>query len=63
MAAFRATGHTDFVDTLLPKAIANFKTVGIYEDVNIDNTTSSHGVLNYTASATNTVAAIRLLIP
>ena len=60
-SAMLATGHADFLTTLLTEALADFKAHGIYEDVDYGRPATSHGVLNYTASATNALWAAKLL--
>jgi hypothetical protein len=55
--ALVATGHTDFARQLLGECIDDFKTHGIYEDVDYGTPATSRGVLNYTASATNVLKA------
>ena len=64
--AMLQTGHEDFAQSLLADAIADFKAHGIYEDVDYGIPAGSpaapyHGVLNYTASATNVLQAVRML--
>lgn len=63
--ALLATGHAEFAEALLSDAIANFKMNGIFEDVDFGPTNPdpayAHGVLNYTASATNALWAAQLL--
>ena len=39
----------------------DFKARGIYEDVDYGKPATNHGVLNYTASATNALWAAKLL--
>ena len=60
-SAMLATGHAGFLTTLLTEALADFKKHGIYEDVDYNRPATSHGVLNYTASATTALWAAKLL--
>lgn len=60
-AALIQTGHTDFAKELLSEAIDDFKTSGVYEDVDYGFPAHAKGVLNYTASASNALLAARLL--
>ena len=60
-AAMIGTGHADFAEELLAEAVADFKTRGIYEDVDDGYPAHSKGVLNYTASATSALWAAKLL--
>ena len=57
-----ATGHADFAEEIVSECIADFKAHGIYEDVDYGSPATSHGVLNYTASATNVLWAANLLL-
>lgn len=59
--ALISTGHTDWASALVEDTIENFKAMGIYEWVGFDNNPATLGVLNYTASASNTLLAARLL--
>ena len=56
-AALIRTGHSGFAQSLLQECIDDFKTNGIYEDVDYGLPAHSRGVLNYTASATNVLWA------
>lgn len=60
-SAMIRTGHADFAKELLAEAIDDFKTGGIYEDVDYGFPAHAKGVLNYTASATNVLLAARML--
>ena len=60
-AAMLSTGNADFVEGVLAECIADFKSGGIYEDVDYGIPAKSKGVLNYTASATNVLWAANLL--
>ena len=55
------TGHIGFARALLAEAVDDFKAHGIYEDIDYGTPAMSHGVLNYTASATNALWAAKLL--
>ena len=55
------TGHANFAEQLLSEAVADFKAHGVYEDVDYGFPAHSKGVLNYTASATNTLWAAKRL--
>lgn len=59
--ALLSTGRAEFARQLLRATIADFKTGGVYEDVDYGRPATSKGVLNYTASATNTLRAVREL--
>ena len=56
-----ATGHETFARRLVAECITDFKQHGIYEDVNYGFPANSHGVLNYTASATSVLWAAKRL--
>ena len=56
-----ATGHSTFLTEILTEAVSDFKSHGIYEDIDYGRPATSHGVLNYTASATNALWAAKLL--
>ena len=56
-SALLQNGHGAFLESLLGAAVADFKAHGIYEDVDYGLPATAHGVLNYTASATNALLA------
>ena len=60
-SALLQNGHGAFLESLLGAAVADFKAHGIYEDVDYGLPATAHGVLNYTASATNALLAAKLL--
>ena len=55
------TGHASFAQGVVAGCIGDFMAHGIYEDVDYGRPVESHGVLNYTASATNALWAARYL--
>jgi hypothetical protein len=59
--ALLATGHSQFAQQLLAEAVTNFKSGGIYEDVDDGHPATTVGVLNYTDSATNALLAAQIL--
>lgn len=60
-AALTSTGFGPFAELLVSAAVTDFKQNGIYEDVDYGRPATSRGVLNYTASVVNVLAAARLL--
>ena len=62
--ALLATGHRSFAQKVLTNATDNFKVNGIFEAVDYIKPGAApyHGVLNYTASATNALWAAQLLL-
>ena len=61
-SALLQNGHGAFLESLLGAAVADFKAHGIYEDVDYGLPATAHGVLNYTASATNALLVFLLLL-
>jgi hypothetical protein len=51
--AMKATGHASFAESIIADAIHDFKTGGIYEDVDYGYPANSKGVLNYTVRVAN----------
>eukprot|EP00041_Stephanoeca_diplocostata_P023209 m.565514 g.565514 ORF g.565514 m.565514 type:complete len:555 (+) comp22245_c0_seq1:229-1893(+) len=60
--AMIATNNTPFARQVLEACVADFKANGIYEDVDYGRPAVSKGVLNYTASATNVLYAVKELL-
>ena len=54
-----AAGFLAFAKSVVLAAVADFEANGVYEDVDYGCPATSTGVLNYTASATNALAALQ----